>query len=176
MVIHPIHDLSNKYAIGVLSRGLAKIRDSDIQPNYHPDFHSRSGNLFKILEEGRYRFNSGTYYVLEEDGELISCAGWNDYPVEPGTALILTRMYVNPQVRGQFTVGKYILPVAFGESMTFNHRLWMTFGQHNQKYERWFKNDSPLIPPLYKKFLPVGKKNIYFTEQSVYEYVRPDYL
>ena len=68
MIIHEIHDLSNKYVIELLLKGLSKITDEQYVTNYHPDYASNTGNLFYILEQGRYV--KGKYYVLEEDNGI----------------------------------------------------------------------------------------------------------
>lgn len=173
MIIHPIHDLNNNYAVRVLYAAMSAIDDQRTLQNYHPDFASMPGNLFYIIREGRFKLNSGTYYVAEEDGKFISSAGWNDYQFEWRTALLLTRMIVAPEFRGKFTVGRHILPIALGESIIYHDRLWMTFGETNRRYLKWFDpKRHHLIPPLYRKFSYVGQKQIYYTTQNVVEYKR----
>lgn len=171
MIIHPLHDLNNAHAVRILSNAMSRISEKYSLQNYHPDFSSMPGNLFYILREGRYKLNSGTYYVAEEDGQYISSAGWNEYQFEWRTALLLTRMYVAPAFRGKFTVGRHILPIALGESLIYHDRLWMTFGEKNTRYLKWFDpSRHHLVPPLYRKFTYIGTKQIYYTSQNVVEY------
>lgn len=172
MVIHPIHDLNNSKVIRILSTAMYSIKEEHTIQNYHPDFANVPGNLFYILREGRYKANSGTYFVLEEDGKFISSAGWNEYPLEWKTALLLTRAYVSPEYRGNFTVGKYILPIVYGESQIYNTKLWITFGKRNERYLKFFevaKTGKIKLPELYKKFNYIGQKSIYYTNQHVVE-------
>ena len=90
MIIHEIHDLSDTYVTSLLENGLSKITDNQYITNYHPEYSHNAGNLFYILEHGRYV--KGKYYVLEEDGKFICSGGWNEY--EPDIALMLTRLYI----------------------------------------------------------------------------------
>lgn len=172
MIIHPIHDLNNSRIIEILTNGLSKISDANVIVNYHPDYADNVGNLFFILKDGRYKQNSGTYFVIEEDGRYIASAGWNEYPKEYKTALVLSRMYVAKEFRGLYLVGKHILPITIGESLVHNNKLWLTFNKHNERINHWFKaaKKSRKIPQLYKLFDFIGQQQIYNTDQYVYQY------
>jgi hypothetical protein len=175
MKIHEIHDLSNIKAIDILKQGLVNIQEENLKKNYHPDYIETPGNLFYILKQGRYI--KGTYYVLENDGEYICSAGWNEYELDTDIALILTRLYTVPKYRTKNYAGIYILPKALEEAKAYKH-IWITFNEYNKGMYAWFNRAklgkyasvggyTPHI--LYNKFVPIGKKNIYYTEQYVVE-------
>ena len=173
MIIHEIHDLSNKLVINLLNTALSKITDETYIKNYHPDYNDVPGNLFCILKQGRYV--NGNYYVIEEDGKYICSAGWNEY--EPDIALMLTRLYISPEFRTKNYAGTYILPKALTEVTNYKH-VWMTVNEYNKGLYSWFDRASNgkrtgLFcdwPDIYRKFIPIGKKDIYYTEQYVVEY------
>jgi hypothetical protein len=171
MIIHSVKDLSNSVAVNLLKKEFSKISDETILANYHPDFESVPGNFFRILNEGRYSI--GNYLVMEEDGKYFGSAGWNDYE---GIALILTRAFVPKELRGRFNMAKYLLPVMFSETENYN-RLWITCNDYNftiyQALTRLSQGKaSTPWPDVYKKFVPIGKKIVYYTEQYVAEYKR----
>jgi hypothetical protein len=177
MIIHEIHDLSNKYVIDLMEAELSKIIDPDIVKNYNPDYRSTPGNLFYILDEGRYKVNKGKYYVVESNGQYICSAGWNEYELELSTVLMLTRMYTAPKYRSRYIVGKNILPTALNEVRNYN-KVWMTVNKHNKMIYNWFERDRQELnsstgsvwPEIYKSFKPIGKHKIYFVDQWVVEY------
>jgi hypothetical protein len=177
MVLHSINDLSNQHVVEMLKNNLSLIKDPTIISNYHPDYTSTPGNLFYILNEGRYQI--GNYFVIEEAGEYIASAGWNEYELDNDIALMLTRMYTAPKFRMNYHVGNNILPIALGE-VTNYEKIWITCNEHNRAIYDWFSrvehgrrgglfNDWP---ELYRRFKPIGKKNVYYTEQYVAEYKR----
>lgn len=173
MEIHIIHDCSSTAAVRLLSGALSTIVDTKIIKNYHPDYSTIPGNLFYILNSGRYSEGNGAYYIIEDDGVYICSAGWNTYELDRSVGLILSRMYVAPAARGKFTVGKHILPLAYASAITKHNILWMTFNDHNSKYRKWFEEyeNSPLVPDLYRKFSYIGTKDVYYTQQHVYQYL-----
>lgn len=179
MLIHEIHDLSNQPVISLLKSGLSQIENESYISNYHPDYESTPGNLFNILKNGRYRLGQGKYYVIEEDGKYIASAGWNQYELDTNIALLLTRMYTVTEQRMHYHIGNNILPLALKEVQDYKH-VWFTCNEYNKKIYGWFVrveqgksgglfNDWP---DIYRKFKPIGKKNIYSTEQYVIEYQR----
>jgi hypothetical protein len=177
MIIHQIHDLSNIRAVELLKHGLSSVVNPQIIKNYNPDYSQEPGNLFFILEQGRYRHGCGKYFIIEENGEYIGSAGWNEYELDPSTALLLTRMYVDEKYRAQFYHGKYILPIAIKEAADYQN-IWMTCNEHNKIIYDWFvrhhKQGSSIgnWPEVYKNFRPIGKKNIYYTDQYVVEFLK----
>jgi hypothetical protein len=172
MNIHCIHDSSNSKIIKMLSNEFSKITDNTYIKNYHPDFSSCPGNFFFILDSGRYKPNFGKYFVIEEDNKYISSAGWNIYEYSPSVALLLTRAYVSPNQRSNYTLGNYILPLIIEESSTKCNQLWITVNRYNYKFKKWleFSKNRKTVPDLYKKFRLVGDMDIYFTKQTVFEY------
>jgi len=174
MQIHEIHDLSNKHVTELLITSLSGISDTRIIKNYHPDYNNDTGNIFYILQNGRYNLGKGKYYVLENNGEYICSAGWNEY--EPDIALILTRMYIAPKHRVNYYVATNILPKILEEVTDYKH-VWATVNAYNKALYEWFVRDklgkrTALFnnwPDIYKNFKPVGKKNIYYTDQYVIE-------
>lgn len=173
MIIYPLHDFSNKHAIKILEDGLSKIDDQTIIKNYHPDYASDPANLFYILSAGRYAPGYGTYFMMEDGGKYICSAGWNRYAEYDNVALILSRMFIDPEHRGKYLIGSHILPICLGESIINHQKLWMTYHVVNHKTKKWFdrwRNNS-MVPHDYKKFLYIGIKTIYYTQQYVYEYI-----
>ena len=175
MIIHEIHDLSNSIVTNLLSKELSKITDETYIKNYHPDYIDSPGNLFCILKQGRYV--NGNYYVIEEDERYICSAGWNEYELDSNIALMLTRLYIVPEHRAKYHAGNYILPRALEEVKRYKH-VWITCNEYNKAIYHWFDrankgkrtglfNDWP---DIYRKFVPIGKKDIYYTEQYVAEY------
>jgi hypothetical protein len=177
MIIHEIHDLTNTHATELLKQGLSKITDNRFLKNYHPDYVNDTGNLFHILEHGRY--TKGKYYVLEEDGKYVCSGGWNHY--EDDIALVLTRLYILPEHRAKYYAGAYILPKALEEVIDYKH-IWITCNEYNKSIYHWFdrahKGRRPGLfndwPDIYRKFVPIGKRDIYYTEQYVAEYQHND--
>lgn len=176
MILHEIHDFSNSYAINLLKRGLSNITDPDILKNYHPDYSDYSGNLFFILENGRYANGVGKYYILEEDGEYIGSAGWNEYEHDRSVAFALTRMYTSKSNRGKFVIANNILPLTLKETSRYD-KVWMSVNSHNKALYQWFvranSNKRASLfnewPDIYKNFVPVGEMMIYNTLQYVVE-------
>jgi hypothetical protein len=175
MIVHEIHDLSNEYVVTLLKKSLSKITDENLKKNYHPDYIDTSGNLFCILKQGRYV--KGKYYVLEEDGEYICSAGWNEYELDSNIALMLTRLYIVPKHRTKQYAGTYILPKALEEAKNYKH-IWITFNDYNKGMYAWFDRASKgkrtgLFcdwADIYRKFIPMGKHSVYHTEQYIVEY------
>jgi len=175
MLLHEIHDLSNSHVNELLISGLSKIKESKFMKNYHPEYKDIPGNIFHILENGRYKQGKGKYYVLENNGEYICSAGWNEY--EPDIALILTRMYIAPKHRVNYYVATNILPKILEEVTDYKH-VWATVNAYNKALYEWFVRDklgkrTALFnnwPEIYKRFTPVGMKTVYYTDQYVVEY------
>ena len=170
--VHEIHDLSNTYVVDLLKKGLNSIIDESYQQNYHPNYSDVPGNLFCILENGRYRKGKGKYYVIEEDGKYVCSAGWNEY--DQDTALMSTRMYILPEHRVKYHIATYILPVALKEATHYKN-IWISFNKYNLTMYKWFErvdqgkkgglfNDWP---DIYRRFKPIGVKTIYNTKQYV---------
>ena len=176
MILHTIHNLKNNAAIKLLNSGLSNITDSEIIKNYHPDFSSEPGNLFFILKNGRYAKGNGTYYILEEHGQYVCSAGWNEYEYDPTIAFALTRMYTDPSHRGKYLVANHILTQTLKETAHYS-KIWLTVNKHNKLLYEWFVRadqgkSTGLVnnwPDVYKKFKPIGQMKIYNTDQYVVE-------
>ena len=180
MKIHEIHDTKNTAVIEILKTGLSEITDTAIVKNYHPDYSSAPGNLFRILNEGRYKQGRGKYYVITEDDKYICSLGWNEYDLIPTIALMLTRMYITPEHRGQYIIGKTILPLAINEASNYE-KIWITANDHNKTIYNYFervhsgKRGALFInpwPEIYSRFKPIGKHTVYYTPQWVAEYIK----
>lgn len=169
-----INDLSNHYVINLLKHGLSTINDLDTVKNYHPDHSNTPGNLFYILAEGRYQ--NGNYFVMEEDGKYVGSAGWNPYG---DVALVLTRAFIPQAERRKYYMATHLLPIMFDQTTAFN-KLWITCNDYNitiyDALVRLQNGKSAGLfaswPPIYKKFVPIGKKVVNYTEQYVAEYYR----
>lgn len=175
MILHEIHDLSNDIAVNLLKRGLSNITDERHLQNYHPDFSDSTSNIFCILKNGRY--NKGKYYIIEEDDNYICSAGWNEYELDSNIALMMTRFYVRPEFRQKYYATSHILPKALNEAKDYKY-IWMSMNEYNKSLYTWFdrasKGKLPGLfnywPDIYRKFSPIGKRDIYYTEQYVVEY------
>jgi hypothetical protein len=174
MIIHSINDLSNKSVIKLLSDGVSSIKDELLIKNYHPKYHGYPGNLFTILEEHRYKKDFGTYYVIEDNNQYVCSAGWNVYNLQSDVALVLTRMYVNPKMRGNFFIGNNILPLCLKEVLPKFNNIWVSVNKNHRKMLAWVDRAryQSNVPDLYKKFSYIGLKEIYYTEQHVYAYMK----
>lgn len=178
MKVHEIHDLANKLVIDILKHGVSEIHDESIVKNYHPDYYNIPGNLFYILESGRYRHGHGKYFIITDDSDKYVCSvGWNEYDLNPTVALLLTRMYITPAYRAQYIIGKTVLSQMISEAENYS-RLWITANNHNRSiytyFERASQNKRTVLfndwPDIYKRFKPIGKQVVYYTEQWVAEY------
>ena len=179
MNIHAIHDLTNPHVINILKKEFNTITDTNIISNYHPDYSDTACNLFYILQAGRYRLSKGKYWVMEENGEYLGSAGWNEYELDTDVALVLTRTYVPKKFRGQYLLANHLLPMMLQETSNYQ-KTWLTVNEHNDVLYQWFlrssENKRPALfnnwPQIYKKFYPIGKKDIYYTQQYVLEYTK----
>lgn len=179
MIITKIHDLSNIRITNLLMSALSKIKEPAFIKNYHPDYKNTPGNLFYILENGRYKLTKGSYYVLEHNKEFLCSAGWNEYELDKDVALLLTRMYTTPPSRMNYYHATYILPKILEQTAHYKYQ-WATMNEHNRGLYEWFLRTqsgktSALFnnwPDIYKNFKPIGKKAIYYTEQYVVEYIK----
>ena len=180
MNVFRITDLSNTKVISILQSGLSTVDDKYVIKNYHPDYANRPENLFFILNKGRYQEGKGSYFVVEENGEYVCSAGWNEYTHD--TALVLTRAYTAPKYRMRYLLAKHILIRAIEETNGYDN-VWLTANEHNKVVYNWFVRNkenkrSALFndwPEIYKNFKPIGKKNIYGIEQYVVELQRKLY-
>ena len=178
MILHKINDMTNRNAIRLMVSEMSKITDEAIIKNYHPDYSDMPQNLFHILDNnGRYRNGNGDYYLMEEEGKFVCSAGWNSYEVEPTIALLLTRMYTTKKHRGKYIIGNTMLPIMLTRVSSYD-KIIMTVNDHNRAIYQWFVRTTEhkkatlfgQWPEIYKKFKPIGKMEIYSTEQWVVEY------
>jgi len=179
MQLHQIHDASNKPVISLLEESFCKITNTNLIKNYHPDYKNDPANIFYILNDVNGRYSRGCYYVLENEGEFVCSAGWNEYDLDNAIALALTRAYVNPKYRAKYHMGEYILPKIIDNTTGYKH-LYITADSHNSTIYQYFvrANEGKRTavfntwPDIYKNFKPIGKKSIYYIEQYVVEYQR----
>jgi len=174
MIIHKIHDLSNSQITKLLIDTFGKITDDKLVENYHPDFKDKPSNVFYILEK-KDRYKNGAYYVLEDNNGFVLSTGWNPYEHEENVALLLTRTYISEKYRSKLLMQKYLLPDMINDSSNYIHK-YITFNLHNMKIYNNFlrlfgkKTVTNKDLDIYRKFIPIGVKNIYFTPQYVLEY------
>ena len=177
MQLHQIHDASNRFIMSLLEASFFNITDSNLVKNYHPDYKNEPSNIFYILNDINGRYHRGCYYVLEDNNEYICSAGYNEYDLDQTISLALTRAYINPKYRTKYFMGEYILPKIIENTTQYKH-LYITSDSYNSAIYQWFvranEGKSPGMfndwPDIYRKFKPIGKKNIYYTEQYVVEY------
>jgi acyl carrier protein/GNAT superfamily N-acetyltransferase len=179
MKVHEIHDLSNEKIVSLMINGLSKITDENLITNYHPDYSNHNSNLFYIIRYGRYRKGFGKYYIIEDDNKYVGSAGWNEYETDPSIAFALTRMYVDPEYRGQYYIAQNILSKTLNETKKYD-KIWLTVNKYNKRLYDWFvradQNKRTALfndwPDVYRKFKPIGEKTIYNTLQYVVELTR----
>jgi len=174
VIIHEINDLSNRHVVDLLKTGLSKIDNESYRSNYHPDYIDVPGNLFNVLREGRY--NSGKYYVIEEDGNLMASSGYYAYTDE--IALILTRTYTAPEARHKHYLGKYLIPAMIEQTQSYP-KVWATVNEYNKRWYDWMSDsrnqakstlfDGPDYMKSWSKFKPIGKQMVNYVEQYVLE-------
>jgi hypothetical protein len=179
MKLHIIHDDSDEHVISLLHSEFRNITNTDIVKNYHPDYKHKPANIFCILHDTNGRYKRGAYYVLENEGEFVCSAGWNEYELNQTIALALTRAYINPKYRAKYYMGEYILPKIIENTIFYKH-LYITADSHNSAIYQFFVRASEGKrtaifndwPDIYRNFKPIGKQTIYYTEQYVAEYQR----
>ncbi len=176
MKIHEIHDTGDRAVIDILEAGLSQVVNPQIVKNYNPQHRDLPGNLFYILAQGRYRRGFGKYFVVTIDDKYVCSAGWNSYELEQDVAIVLSRMYIVPEHRGRYLIGKNILPQCIEETRDYS-RVWITANDHNRSIYDYFErantgkrtalfNDWP---PIYRQFKPLGRRTVYYTDQWVAE-------
>ena len=171
--IHQITDLDNKI-VEILKSGISRdmFSSEQLAINYLYEYRNTPGNLFYILDHGRY--NAGKYFVLTDNGRYIASAGWNHYSDD--TALLLTRMLVIPEYRGSYILAKTVLQRMIDQSSTYKNQ-WITFNEYNLTLYKWFERveqgkRGALFnnwPEIYARFRPIGQKEINHTLQYVVE-------
>jgi hypothetical protein len=171
--IHQITDLDNKI-IEILKSGISRdmFSSEQLAINYLYEYRNTPGNLFYILDHGRY--NTGKYFVLTDNDRYIASAGWNHYSDD--TALLLTRMLVIPEYRGSYILAKTVLQHMIDQSLKYKNQ-WITFNEYNLTLYKWFERveqgkRGALFnnwPEIYARFRPIGQKEINHTLQYVVE-------
>jgi len=177
MQLHEIQNSSNEFVMNLLEESLSKITDINIIKNYHPNYKNEPSNIFYILNDVNGRYNRGCYYVLEDNGKYVCSAGYNEYDLDQTIALALTRAYIDPKYRAKYYMGEHILPKIIENTLQYKH-LYITADSHNSAIYQWFvranEGKRPAMfqqwPDIYRKFKPIGKKTLYYTEQFVVEY------
>lgn len=175
IAIHKIHSANDSARIlKMLDSVFSDINFSEpYYNNYASQCKEISGNFWQILNDGRYL--NGCYYVLEIDNEYVCSAGWNHYNED--TAILLSRAFVLPKHRATYPMAKHILPALLEETKSYKYQ-WICCNDYNRAiydfFDRaWHKRSTALFcnwPNIYKKFVPVGRRTIYNTEQLVAEY------
>ena len=171
--IHQITDLNNNI-IEILKSDISRdmFSSEQLAINYLYEYRNTPGNLFYILDHGRY--NKGKYFVLTDNGRYIASAGWNHYTED--TALLLTRMLVIPEYRGSYILAKTVLQKMIDQSLNYKNQ-WITFNEYNLTLYKWFQRveegkRGALFnnwPEIYARFKPVGQREINHTLQYVVE-------
>jgi hypothetical protein len=86
-------------------------------------------------------------------------------------------MYVAPGFRCQYILGNTVLPKMIEAAGRYKH-IWITSNNHNRAiylfFERAASGKKTALfndwPPIYRKFKPLGKRTVYYTEQWIAEY------
>lgn len=182
MNLYRINDLSDKHTKNLLETAFSNIDDKNIIKNYHPKYKEEKSNIFYILNDSTGRYKNGCYYLVEENNKLVCAAGWNEYELDNQIALALTRAYIDPKFRGKYVMAKHILPEIISATKKYPE-LYITVNRYNKTIYDWLSRYHQgkshalgvQLPEIYKKFRPVGKKTIYFTEQYVLKYFNNEF-
>lgn len=173
--IYQINDLTNLSVTDILREGIKAdmFRNEEVSKNYLYAYKDQPSNLFFLLDNGRYY--KGNYFVVtDKQDNLLAAAGWNHYTNH--IALVLTRMIVIPKIRSQYVVGQEILPIILEETKAYKKK-WITANDYNKSiyhyFERISQGKSSSIsnqwPEIYKKFKPIGQREVNHTLQWVAE-------
>lgn len=172
--IHQINDLTNKKIVEILKNEISKdmFDREQLAANYLYEYRNTPGNLFYILNQGRYK--TGAYFIVTDKKKYIASAGWNHYNKE--TALLLTRMLVIPEYRGSYILAKTVLQTMINQSSNYKNQ-WITFNDYNLTLYKWFERvdqgkSGALFnnwPEIYSRFKPIGQREINHTLQYVVE-------
>ncbi len=172
--IHQINDLSNFKMVEILKNEITKdmFDRNQLAVNYLYEYRDTPGNLFYILNQGRYKI--GSYFVVTNNGRYIASAGWNHY--DNDTALLLTRMLVIPEYRGSYILAKTVLQTMIDQSSNYKNQ-WITFNEYNLTLYKWFERAAQgkrgalfnNWPKIYGRFKPIGQREINHTFQYVVE-------
>jgi hypothetical protein len=171
--IHQITNLDNE-SVEILKSGISRdmFGSDQLAINYLYEYRDTPGNLFHILNQGRY--NTGKYFVLTINDQYIASAGWNHYTDD--TALLLTRMLVVPEYRGSYILAKTVLQEMIDQSSNYKNQ-WITFNDYNLTLYKWFERVEQgkcgalfnNWPEIYARFKPIGQHEINHTLQHVVE-------
>ena len=172
--IYQITDLKDSEIIQILKNGIHRdmFSSDQLAVNYLYEYRETPGNLFYILNQGRYK--TGSYFVVTDNNRYIASAGWNHYNED--TALLLTRMLVIPKYRGSYILAKTILQTMIDQSANYKNQ-WITFNEYNLTLYKWFERveqgkRGALFnnwPEIYARFKPIGQREINHTLQYVVE-------
>jgi hypothetical protein len=113
---------------------------------------------------------------MEQDGQYAGSAGWNEFE---DVVLLLTRAYIPPEYRRRYFLAKHLMPLMLKETR-FYEKVWITCNEYNKPIyhaiERLQSGKSAGLfdqwPEIYKKFVPIGTRQIYSTTQYVAEYCK----
>lgn len=167
MIVHKIQDNSNEYVMELLADGLITVEEI----NYNPLYENLSQNLFKKIRTGL--FKSSSYIVLEDENGYVGSSGWYEYNKD--TALVLVRSYIKKEYRQRWLLTDYCLPIMLEEAKDFKN-IWMTVNPSNSYLQKAFERTEngklawPNMPPLLKKFKPIGMKYINGLDQYIIKY------
>jgi len=171
--IHQITNIDNEI-VEILKNGISRdmFGSDQLAVNYLYEYRDTPGNLFYILNQGRY--NTGKYFVLTINDQYIASAGWNHYTDD--TALLLTRMLVVPEYRGSYILAKTVLQEMIDQSSNYKNQ-WITFNDYNLTLYKWFERVEQgkcgalfnAWPEIYARFKPIGQHKINHTLQHVVE-------
>jgi len=197
--VYELNDLSNPELVNILKEGLDSIpinKYRGMEENYLYQYKDTPGNLFRILDDGRYL--RGAYYILtDQENNFKASTGWYPYQdeVEGEVVIAFTRTITHSNYRG--TSGKVNLESTddtFATLGMVKHRLfapalreikakhqgkiWVTFNGKNftfikhalrqKKFNKSWASDLVLEDIKYEN-LYLGEKFIHYTWQHVLE-------
>lgn len=88
----------------------------------------------------RFAAENGQFFVCKINGKIEAVSGIQVSPFDNNVALGGVRSWVNPKFRGQFVIGRHLLPlqVAWAKEKTIK-TIALTFNHYNKKLISYFK-------------------------------------
>ena len=184
--IYQLNDLSNQEYVDRLKDTLASIPIKEYkggEVNYLYAYKDTSGNLFRILDEGR--FKSGAYYLItDNEDNFVVGTGWHMYQHEEEgeVAILCSRSILATKYRNTTIFPTTIQPPIIEQIKLKkpSGKIWQTFNGRTARLINIILHPKYLDPthkahdPLYwktgAKFNYIGKRTVFYTEQEVIEF------
>ena len=154
------------------------------ESNYIYECRDVPGNLFKVLDEGR--FQNGAYYIMTtKENNFVASVGWHLYTYEDGREIaLISRAIVHPTYRHLRALSNYLLnPIINSIRENCSNKIWVAFNEHNMpllhywqrqnRHQRYINDSASTSWQQLKNMVPnfnyIGIKNINYVDQHVVE-------